>query len=313
MLVVGAHLLQHLRLHPRVHELGVAHLEDARQPQAHLVDELGAFRRTRLGHDHLHSVGSLHRLVVRRALGAEELAAPGLLAVGAAAVEDPHVAGVGAVLVEVEPVVFEMTRALHQPLPAVVHQRRVVGQRRRIVGGRSHVGEDQAPQAPHRVGRVLHLGAKAGLGRLGRLLQAVARDVVEPAVVRAADAALLDVAVLQRRAAVGAVPADEAQLPREVPEQHQVLPQHPHRPGDVVQLLLRANREPVAPQPLAARRAASHPRYVLVCASEGVHAETLMAHPRYSVSPGSRRGSVHGGPSPAPPAAAASSPTWGTA
>ena len=65
VLVVGACFLQHLRLHPCVDELGVAHLEDAGQPQAHLVDELGALRRTRLGHDDLHAVRCLHGLVVQ--------------------------------------------------------------------------------------------------------------------------------------------------------------------------------------------------------------------------------------------------------
>ena len=89
--------------------------------------------------------------------------------------------------------------------------------------------------------------------------------------VRAADAALLDVAVFQGRAAVGAVLPDEAQAPLEIAEQHQVLAQHPHGPGDVVQLLLRAHREPVAPQPLAARRAPPDARDVLVGASERIH------------------------------------------
>ena len=199
VLVVGTHFLQHFRLHPRVHELRVAHLEDARQPQAHLVDELGAFHSARLGHDHLHSVGGLHGLVGRRALGAEKLLAPGLLAVGAAAVKDPNVAGVGAVLVEVEPVVVEVPGTLHQPLPAVVHQRGIVGERRRIVGVGAHVGEEQPSEGTDRVGWMPYLGAEGALRGLGRLLQAVARDVVKPAVVGAADAALFDVAVLKRR------------------------------------------------------------------------------------------------------------------
>ena len=241
-------------------------------PQAHLVDELGPCHPARLGHNHLHAVRGLHRLVSRRTLGAEERTAPGLLAVGATAVENPHVAGVGAVLVEVEPVVVEVPGALHQPLPAVVHQRGVVGERRRIDGVRAHVREDQASQAPHRVGRMLHLGAEGGLRRLGRLLQAVARDVVEPAVVRAADAAFLDVAVFERRPAVRAALADEAQPALTVTEEHQVLAQDAHRVRDVVQLRLGAHREPVAPQPLPARRAAPHARDVLVGASEGVHA-----------------------------------------
>src|SRR5262249_49476341 len=97
-------------------------------------------------------------------------------------------------------------------------------------------------------------------GRLERLLQAVALGVILPAVVRAADAAVLHEAVGQRRAAVRTVLGDAAVGAALVAEEHELLVHDLHAPGGVLvrELADKARWVPVAAQQLAHRRAGSY-------------------------------------------------------
>jgi hypothetical protein len=89
-------------------------------------------------------------------------------------------------------------------------------------------------------------------------------DVEEPAVIAAADAALGDDAVLERRAAMGAVLVQEADVPREVAEDHQILAQDPDCQRQIGQLRCHRDRMPEAAHVLAAGCAAADPRQLFV-------------------------------------------------
>ena len=90
--------------------------------------------------------------------------------------------------------------------------------------GRPHVGEDQVVEDVQRIGAVTDLAA-VGQRRAGAGLEDRAVGRVVKAVVRAADAALGDHAVLERRAAVAAALLDQAVLAAAVAEEHEVLAQ----------------------------------------------------------------------------------------
>ena len=121
--------------------------------------------------------------------------------------------------------------------------------------GRTHVGEDETAELPRGVPGLSHPLPAPGPGRLGGLLEAASLDVVQPPVVAAANALGLDLPVLHRRAAMGAVAVDEARPPAAVPEGDEILPQDSHRQGQVRELLRQRHRLPVPPQQLAHRGA----------------------------------------------------------
>ena len=136
------------------------------------------------------------------------------------------------------------------------------GQRERVehreLGGelrRTEVGEDEAGEFPGRVGAVAELARDGAVRRLAGRLQNGAVHVEQPAVVAAADAALGDDSVLQRRPAVAAVLVQEAEPSREIAEQHQLLAQDLDQHRAFPDLLAHRHRHPEAPEVLAARGA----------------------------------------------------------
>src|SRR6185369_13388372 len=88
---------------------------------------------------------------------------------------------------------------------------------------RPHIGEQQSPELLHRVRLQADLVLEAARLRLERLVDALAARVVLPAVIAAADAVVLDVAVVERRAAMPAELLDAADAARAVAEYQQVL------------------------------------------------------------------------------------------
>ncbi len=101
------------------------------------------------------------------------------------------------------------------------------------------------------------LVARAGFGGvLVRLLDAAAGVVVAPAVITAAQPAFLDDAAGEVRAAVRAVPVDEAVGAGAIPVEREILAEQAHRLHRVVlELSDRGDRMPVTAQQLAHRRA----------------------------------------------------------
>jgi hypothetical protein len=106
---------------------------------------------------------------------------------------------------------------------------------------------------------VLHLQALAGARRLGGHLDYVALDVEFPAVVQAAQPAILVTAEEQRSAAMRAALAQHAHGAVGIAEHHQVLADQarPHRRAVLLRHLLdQAHRQPVPPHDLPHRRRA---------------------------------------------------------
>ena len=142
-------------------------------------------------------------------------------------------------------------------LALVHHFETFVARQHRLALGRPHIGEDQPVALLDRIPGLAHLLAKQAAVRLAGLLKAMALRVEQPAVIAAADAALLDLAVIERRAAMAAARVDEPRSPGAIAKQDQVLAQRP----DLLRCAGRVGREPdgmpVAPQQLAHRRAAA--------------------------------------------------------
>src|ERR1700726_3677156 len=87
----------------------------------------------------------------------------------------------------------------------------------------------------------------AAVGLAG-LFQATALGVELPAMVAAADAVFLDLAVIERGAAVAAARVEQAGAAMPVAEQDQVLAQRPDFSGDVGGVGRKPDRVPVAPE-----------------------------------------------------------------
>ena len=132
------------------------------------------------------------------------------------------------------------------------------GVEHRKLGGelrRAEAGEDQSGELPRGVGAVAELAGDGAVLRLPRRLQNGAVHVEQPAVVAAADAALGDDAVLERRPAVTAVLVQEADPSGEVPEQDQLLAEDLDEDRPLPDLLRHRHRQPESPEVLAARGA----------------------------------------------------------
>ncbi|MET3311587.1 hypothetical protein ABIF41_003428 [Bradyrhizobium japonicum] len=76
--------------------------------------------------------------------------------------------------------------------------------------GRAHIGEDQSVALFDRVPGLAHLVLELAAVGLAGLLQAVALGVELPAVIAAADSVLLDLAIIERGAAMAASRVQEA-------------------------------------------------------------------------------------------------------
>ena len=131
----------------------------------------------------------------------------------------------------------------------------------------AHVGPDDAVALLAGVGRDLHLVLEVGLGGLGGHVDAVAADVVLPAVVDAADAGLLVATEEEAGAPVGAVVVDEADGAGGVAEGDEVLAEQADADGVGVgawELAGHEGRDPVLPHELAHSGAGANPGEGLV-------------------------------------------------
>ena len=126
---------------------------------------------------------------------------------------------------------------------------------------RAEIGPDQPGSSLHRIGLDVDVAnfmlASGCADVLERLRQAVAALVEPPAVIVAAQAALLDDAVGEIGATMRAMPVEQAERAGEVLVQDQVFAQQPHRLDAVglVEFAGAGDRHPVAAHQLAHRRA----------------------------------------------------------
>ena len=124
---------------------------------------------------------------------------------------------------------------------------------------RTHPDPEEAAAFAYRIGLVLLPEARRRARGFRGHVEHTALDIELPAVIQAAQAALLVAAEGERSAAVQAVLAKNSEAALRVPEDHQVLAEQARshrRPILVRGLLGHADRQPVAPHDLPHRRAA---------------------------------------------------------
>src|SRR4051812_9343980 len=97
-----------------------------------------------------------------------------------------------------------------------------------------------------RIGRLPHVHALAEFLGLAGHLDTLALRVVEPAVIAAADAALLDLSPFERGAAMRAMRLERADPAPLVAEEDDLLAEQLLLPRQILQLLGQAHRLPIA-------------------------------------------------------------------
>jgi len=122
---------------------------------------------------------------------------------GAAKMQIGRVRGIDRVLHRLEPVAIENRMKTNLSDPVLSRHHVVIGEERRRL--RSHVREEKPGDFLHRIGAEPDAVFKAALGRLGRLLDALALGIEHPAVVSAANVVPLDFSIKKRSAAMRAI------------------------------------------------------------------------------------------------------------
>src|SRR4029077_20939339 len=147
-----------------------------------------------------------------------------------------------------QPVAVEL-RHRPQPVPAVGARPDIVlwNRRRRL---RSEVSPVKPRQLLDRISFVPHSPAKIALRRLRRGFKTITLNIIEPAMIRACNAAFFDSAVGKRGAAVRTAVLQKAQLALLALKQHQVFTENPNELNGV---LLRKIVCEGAGRPLAAQ------------------------------------------------------------
>jgi hypothetical protein len=98
------------------------------------------------------------------------------------------------------------------------------------------------------------------LWRSGRTLQTIAVDIIEPAVISAGDASLLDPTVGKRDASMGATVFEKAHPSLLIAKQHEIFSQYPHELDGVFfgQLAGDGDRVPVTAEQFPCRGSRPH-------------------------------------------------------
>ena len=130
-----------------------------------------------------------------------------------------------------------------------------IRKRRRLA--RPQIGEQDAALLDHRIGFLPDVGAQIAVVRLGRRLQALAVDVEQPAMKRAAQAAVLQPPIGEIGAAMRAMPPDQPVAALVVLEDDEVFAEQPHRLYRPVagELIDQRGRLPIAAHQIAGRGA----------------------------------------------------------
>src|ERR1051326_237361 len=129
--------------------------------------------------------------------------------------------GIDGILHRLEPVTVE-ARMDDDFAVAVAAEKRVV-MRQCGRGKRPKIGPDEIQMLLNRIGGLLDGAVKVAAGGLRRTFEAVAFEVVKPAMIAAGDAALFDAAVGKRRAAVRAAVGEKSEPSVFRAEKHQIF------------------------------------------------------------------------------------------
>src|SRR5206468_11285305 len=206
-------------------------------------------------------------------------------------VQERGVHRIHAVVLQLEPVAGQRElRRRHQPVARYVVA--VVGGKRGPPLRRPQVSEHQSGELVRRIGSLPDPLAKAAPRRLTRCFQAPAVDVVDPAVIATADAALEGNAELERRPAMGAVQVQHAHAPAAIPEDDQVLAENAYAERSHSEIPRERHRLPESPEVLPAWSPGAHLRELAVRRGD---VTTVVAVEPDGLQPGDARSSpLHG-------------------
>src|SRR6185312_5147744 len=123
----------------------------------------------------------------------------------------------------------------------------VPARQHRLVLGRAEISEDQPIALFDRIPGLAHVVAMLAELGLARLLEAMSLGIEEPAVIAAADAALLDLAVIERGAAMSAARIEQPRPAAAVAEEDQILAEHADLLGPGGRLARESDRMPIPP------------------------------------------------------------------
>ena len=126
---------------------------------------------------------------------------------------------------------------------------------------RSKIGEQNSAFLDHRIRFLSDVGAEIAVVGFGRRLEAFAVDIEQPAVKRAAQAAIFEAAIREVGAAMRTAAADQPVAATLVPEDNQIFPEQPHRLyGPIAGQFVDERRGlPIAPQQASRRSAGTGP------------------------------------------------------
>jgi hypothetical protein len=131
----------------------------------------------------------------------------------------------------------------------------LVARQHRLLPGWAHISEDQPIKFLHGIPRLAHAVAEQAAFGFAGLLQAATFDVEQPAMIAAADAALLDLAVIERGAAMRAAGLYQSRAAGLVAKQDQVFPEHTDLAWRLRGMRAQSDGMPIAAQQVAHRRA----------------------------------------------------------
>src|SRR5262245_28642260 len=153
-------------------------------------------------------------------------------------------------------------------------------ERRRLA--RPEISEQDAALLHHRIGGLADVGTQAAPFRLGRRFQALAADVEQPAMERAAQPAMLEPPEREISAAVRTSTLEEAIAAAVIAEQHQAFAEQPHRLDRAVagELICQRGRLPVVPHQRSGWRSATDTgdEVILLGAQHGHRSLLAAAH-----------------------------------
>ena len=254
---VAEHRVAVVERHPaaRVHvaaELAVGRLRPERKQEV-AEAPVGATRPGLAIAGVLRAPGRFRQVVLRRAVGdgvEDRLILGEIVRIDMAGVQEAEMRGVDLALERLQPVAVALDEADADLVLGNVQD--LEGRQRRSLGARSHVDPDDAGALHDLVGFRLHLLLEARR-RQARHVHAVAGDVELPAVIDAADPALLVASEEQRGTAVRAAVVHHADPALAVAKRDQLLAEQHQANGRPVARELRGERrrDPVAPHQLA--------------------------------------------------------------
>ncbi len=141
---------------------------------------------------------------------------------------------------------------------AVVHLfQAFVAWQHRLFLIRSHIGEDQPIAFRNRIPGLAHFVPELAAIRLAGLFEAAAFGVELPAVITAADAVLLDLAIIEGGAAVAAARVQQARTAMSVAEQDEIFAERANFSGSIGGVGRKPDRVPIAAQQFSHRCAAA--------------------------------------------------------